>query len=1670
MLENDMILNTIPKRKNKTRFILFIFLFNLFIASSLFAQNKAAKGMEPRTDNFTSFTEITPKYNEAWKKVNQPDFYSHPEFGQLPKDAPCTDCIEDLSKRKIDERYFVNVNDLNEYYLQKAMGQLHEQVNGQWLTIDHRLISSKNGNFFSGCFLDRAGFQVKDKLSFLQVGTDKLNFNQWKLILKVGNVLQEPLNANWDNYSVGEDGVRIVEIFPGIDAEMRVLRGAIKTNFIIKNNEFGVFDELIFIDEFSYTSSVELSFIDGSQNEGVGDVLIKSDQKQLAMVQQGIMYAKNGPKELYQDPVYRISENNLGVVVPFEWINENIDLYELIVDPLVTGTNTLAQASILGSQYNASCNFTNSCNANLIVARPANSTVTDVQWTFTYSATGSCWREDGAIRIATGACVSPAAAGFYWFCNLPSAGSCAGTNISIISDLGACMPAPSCVPVNVNFTLQFFRSCWGTTGCNNTCIGSASPWTMTITGRTIEYSNIATPLNVSATTVCQGQSITASTTSAFGVPAYTYNWSFSPSGSPSVGTGASASIVFPTVGTITLYSIVTDACGNQVNSSRVITVTASPIATATPASQNICTGQATSIALSSSIGGTTYVWTVVQSGVSGASNGSGSTIAQTLTATGASAGTATYTITPTAGGCPGALITIVITVNPLPVVSVPSSSICSGGSAVLTASGATTYTWSPSATLSASTGTNVTASPTTNTTYTIVGSTGTCNGTTTATVTVIAPPVLSVNSTTICSGASAVLTASGATTYLWTPSASLSSGTGSSVTASPTTTTTYSITGTTGSCSSTATSTVTVNPTPIVSVNSPTYCTGGSAVLNASGATSFSWSPATNLSASTGSSVTANPSSTTTYTVTGTTSGCSSSAVATVTVITNPTITVNSGTICNGSNLVLTASGATTYSWSPSSGLSAATGSSVTASPTITTTYTVVGTSGTCSGSTTSTVTVNPNPVISVNSPTICGGQTATLTATGATTYIWSPATNLSATSGAVVNANPSTTTNYLVTGTTNGCSSTATSIVTVNPLPVITVNSGTICSGSSLTLNASGANTYTWSPSGTLSSASGTSVIATPTTTTSYTVTGTTNGCSSSQIATVSVNPIPIVTVNSGTICSGASASLTASGATTYSWSNTATLSSSSGSNVTATPSSTTVYTVTGTSLGCAGTATSTVTVVPNPVITVNSGTICTGSSVTLNASGATTYSWSPANNLSASSGSSVVASPPSTTTYTVSGTTNGCSSTANSTVTVNPIPSVTASNNGPVCSGQSVTFSATTTAGASYSWSGPNSYSSTIQDPIITNVGTAQVGTYTVTINLNGCTSTSTTDFSLIPGASSTILPSGPYCSNGSPVNLQSVSPGGVWSGSAITNSSLGTFDPNFASVGANPVTYTVSGACGTPTTINIQVNAAPIVNINASGLTGCSPLSVDFSNTSVPISSSQSWDFGNGNTSTQANPTVVFTSDGCYDITLSVSDVNGCLSSGVFSDFICVEPLPNAAFSLSTNELPILNPSVQVFNNSTNATSYTWYFGDGNSSQVENPNYTYSATSGSFLIKLIASNNAGCLDTAQQVVTIVDDLLFFIPNAFTANGDESNNAFEPIFTSGIDQQNFNLSIFNRWGEIVFESNDPNIGWDGTYKGMLVQEGIYTWILRFKSPNNDKKRTFNGSVTVLK
>ena len=1384
--------------------------------------------------NLTSFSEpfVSSATEADWKRYNDPSYYDHPEFGKLPFDAPCVNCVENLSKRKADERYFINVDRPSEFYQQKSLGLLCEEKNGDWLTINHHLRPDGNGNYRSAMHRDPAGIEPGSKRAYIHTAEGKTYFNQWQLYTRTGESEVLQAEADWSHFTAGDDGIYITDVFPGIDAELIVFRGAIKTNFILKTNQFGTFGELIFRDRYDTPGASSVHSEYGWTESGDGAVFIRSGMTDVLQMNESVLFAKEGPKELVQAGSYRIHENNVDVVVPFNWINDNIGNYHLVVDPLVTATNTLAQASITGSMYNTSCGWDNSCDYTLTVARPANSTITDATFSMVYTATGACWLEDGAMRFSYGSCVSPANP-LYWTCQLIGGGTCTGTNLSFFNTMGSCFPASGCTPQNINFTFKFYRRCYGPTGCNNSCIGAGSPLSITVTGRTLEYTNTVTPITVSSTTICQGQSITANTSASYGVPNYTYNWSLNASGTPSVGTGAPATINFPTAGTFTLYSIVTDACGNQITASRTITV------------------------------------------------------------------------------------------NPAPTVTVNSPTICAGGTATLNATGAGSYTWSPATNLSATTGATVTSTTPTTITYTVTGTASGCTGTATATVTVNPIPVVTVNSPTICAGDPATLTATGADAYTWSPTTALSPTSGSPVTATPAATTTYTVTGTTNGCSGTATSTVTVNPDPVVTVNSPTICPGDVATLNATGAASFTWSPATDLSATTGATVTSTTPTTTTYTVTGTTGNCSGTATATVTVAATPVVTVNSETICTGASAILTATGAGSYTWSPATGLSATTGTTVTATPATTTTYTVTGTTGNCSGTATSTVTVNPNPVVTVNSETICAGASATLTATGADSYSWSPATNLSSTIGSPVTANPPATTTYVVTGTTNGCTGTANAIVTVNP----------------------------------------------------------------------------------------------------------------------------------------------------NPVVSVNSPTICAGSTATLNAAGAGSFSWSPATNLSATTGATVTSTTPVTTTYTVTGTTNGCSGTATATVTVNPIPVPSAANNGPLCPGAQLNLTASGGgAGATYSWTGP-SFSSPNQNPTIAAVTNANAGTYTVTVTENGCSATASTTVTVFPVASTAINPAGPFCIDNGVVTLTAASPGGTWSGTGITDPNAGTFDPAAAQQGSHVVTYTLPGNCTSASTATIVVNELPTVAFSANVVSGCEPLVVQFTDNSTPAGQQVLWNFGDGQTST--TPGVVthtYNGNNCFDVTLTITDANGCSGSLSETNMICVTERPEAAFSVGDASMPVTDPVFQFSNSSTGADTYLWNFGDGTNSSATSPSHTYPQTPGNYTVTLTATSANGCFDVTTQIVKVYEDLLFFIPNAFTPNGDEHNNEFKPVFTSGFDPYSFSMFIYNRWGEVVFESHDVNAAWDGTYDGKVVKEGAYTWTIQFRDSESDKKYKYDGHFMVLR
>jgi hypothetical protein len=568
-----------------------------------------------------------------------------------------------------------------------------------------------------------------------------------------------------------------------------------------------------------------------------------------------------------------------------------------------------------------------------------------------------------------------------------------------------------------------------------------------------------------------------------------------------------------------------------------------------------------------------------------------------------------------------------------------------------------------------------------------------CSNTATVDVTVKPLSIVNVNSGVICAGQSFTMVPTGAVTYTY------SSG---NAIVTPTASGNYTVTGTASNgCvnSPGVVSTVTVNALPAVSVNSGVICAGQSFTMVPTGAITYTYSNGSNV---------VTPLVNESYSVTGTdANGCVNNpvAVSTVTVNTLPVVAVNSGAICAGESFTMVPSGAVTYTYSSGSDV---------VTPIANSSYTVLGTgSNGCDNSVVSTVTVNALPAISVVSATICSSSTGTLVAIGANTYTW----NTGATTGSISD-NPATTTVYTVTGTSvEGClGASVTSTITVGSAPSIVVNSEIICAGSSATLTAFGVNTYTWS-----TGANTGTIIVTPTVNTVYNVSGDLFGCtnSASNTATVTINALPIVSVNSGVICAGQSFTLVPSGAITYTY--------SSGSDVVS-PIADQSYTVTGTDAnGCVNNpvAVSTITVNALPVVTVNSGAICIGQSFTMTPSGATTYTYS--------NGSDVV-TPLINESYTVTGTdANGCVSASGSvsTVTVNALPVVSV-NSGVICAGQS--FTMTPSGATTYTYSS----GSDVVSPIVNE-------SYTVTgTDANGCVSAaaavSTVSVNALPAVSAT------------------------------------------------------------------------------------------------------------------------------------------------------------------------------------------------------------------------------------------------------------------------------------------------------------------------------------------
>lgn len=490
--------------------------------------------------------------------------------------------------------------------------------------------------------------------------------------------------------------------------------------------------------------------------------------------------------------------------------------------------------------------------------------------------------------------------------------------------------------------------------------------------------------------------------------------------------------------------------------------------------------------------------------------------------------------------------------------------------------------------------------------------------------------------------------------------------------------------------------------------------------------------------------------------------------------------------------------------------------------------------------------------------------------------------------------------------------------------------------------------------------------------------------------------------------------------------------------------------------SLGCSSFVINPITVHADPPVDAGPDLlVCPNTTVTLSGSGAVSYVWDNG----VVDGVSFI--PTASQMYHVTGTSAaGCVSTDSVEILFFPTPNVGAGLDQEVCTGTAVTFSG----------SGANSY--TWNNNVVDGQAfVPAVGTYELVVTGTGANNCQATDTAILVVHPMPIVNAGPdqlICIGSSTV---------LTATGADTYSWTNNVSNGLPFVPGSSATYTVTGTtnegCADTDDVTVNLEAPAIPAFEASRLAGCSPVDVVFSNISsgTPFATAF-WDIGDQTTDTlPSNIAHIYTEPGCYDVTLTLTTALGCVWETTVANYICVYPNPIAEFTPVPGELSELSPVSTMSNSSTGAVSYIWNFQDGSTSTEENPEHTFPVVPvRNQEVELIAISVHGCTDTATRIIVINEELIYYIPNAFTPDGDEYNNVFQPIFTSGFDPYDFNMIIFNRWGEVVFETNDAKVGWDGTYLGQYVKEGTYTYKIAFKLSTSDARKVITGHVSILK
>jgi gliding motility-associated-like protein len=629
-----------------------------------------------------------------------------------------------------------------------------------------------------------------------------------------------------------------------------------------------------------------------------------------------------------------------------------------------------------------------------------------------------------------------------------------------------------------------------------------------------------------------------------------------------------------------------------------------------------------------------------------------------------------------------------------------------------------------------------------------------------------------------------------------------------------------------------------------------------------------------------------------------------------------------------------------------------------------------------------------------------------------------------------------------------NGCKGSGVVTVNINPLPIIgaTVTKPSICIGDNTQLNGSGGVSYSWSPIGNLTP----TVTITPANTGNYTytVTGTdAKGCVNTATTSFTVNPLPTPTITSPvSVCTGTPTTLTAGGGVSYSWAP----GGQTGSSINITPTSNGSYTVTVTDAnGCVATTSTTITVNPFLTVSVQPGAICVGQSIILNAvsSGATNFSWS-----TGALTQSINVNPATTTIYTVNVSNNfGCNGSTTTTVTVNPLPVVNVSPPAIICIGQSVTLTAN--GGSTYNWIPSTGGTLTGNSNTVSPTTTT---TYNLTVtDANSCSNTASTSVTVNPLPVVTISPPIGFCQGNS---IQLTAGGGVnyvWNPGGLSGPTI-TVSPSTTTT-YNVDVIDINGCTG---------NNSVVVTIFTAPMAYAGPdLNICIGETTQlhPSGISSSWDYVWNPPTYLSNaniPGPIFSGPVTTTYTLTVSATNSNCPPATDTVTVTVHPIP---FVDAGRDTSILAGS-EAHLIATSTGSINWYPPSGLScttcfNPIASPLHTTT-----YIVTTVDAN--GCRNRDTVVIYVEDIITLYVPNAFTPYHDGRNQVF---YAFGIGIYDFDFYIFNRWGELIFETHDTEKGWDGSYKGKMVQDDVYVWLAKAKSITG-KSINRTGSVTIVR